>query len=119
MFFGKVDAVKNRTKHILDFIMTAILLTLMAYPITGEVVHEWLGVAMFAAVAVHNLLNLKWYAALFKGNYSFLMVSAAPLIFSLKRFPRFSATPPEALSAGSGLGFGSVWVPYAFHLSAK
>ncbi len=74
MFFGKVDAVKNRTKHILDFIMTVILLTLMAYPITGEAVHEWLGIAMFAAVVAHNLLNLKWYAALFKGKYSFLRV---------------------------------------------
>lgn len=65
---------ENRVKHGLDVIMTVILLTLMAYPLTGEVVHEWLGVAMFVTVVAHNLLNLKWYATLFKGKYSFLRV---------------------------------------------
>lgn len=65
---------KNRTKHILDFVMSVMLLLLMARQITGEKVHEWLGIAMFAAVVAHNLLNLKWYSMLFKGRYPFLRI---------------------------------------------
>ncbi len=64
----------HRAKHALDVIMTVLLLTLMAYPLTGEVAHEWLGVAMFVTVVAHNLLNRKWYAAVFKGKYSLLRV---------------------------------------------
>lgn len=65
---------KTRVKHFLDLIMTVMLLFLMARQVTGEEAHEWLGIAMFAVVAAHNLLNMKWYAALFQGRYSFLRI---------------------------------------------
>ena len=70
----EVSAMKNKTKHVLDFIMSVMLLFLMAYQVTGEKAHEWLGIAMFVVVVAHNLLNLKWYSVLFKGRYPFLRI---------------------------------------------
>ena len=65
---------KNKTKHFLDLVMSVIMLFLMAYQVTGEKAHEWLGIAMFAAAIVHNFLNYKWYDLLFKGRYTFLRI---------------------------------------------
>lgn len=48
---------KNKTKHILDIVMSAMLLFLMSYQVTGEEAHEWLGIAMFVGVVAHNLLR--------------------------------------------------------------
>ena len=45
--------------------MTILLLCLMAYQVTGEQAHEWIGVAMTLLVIVHQVLNRKWYAAIF------------------------------------------------------
>lgn len=63
---------KNKAKHFLDLVMSVIMLFLMAYQVTGEKAHEWLGIAMFAAAAVHNVLNYKWYSVLLKGRYKLL-----------------------------------------------
>lgn len=65
---------KHKIKHFLDLVMTVVLLFLMSYQITGEKAHEWLGMAMFVSVVAHNLLNMKWYAALCKGRYTFLRI---------------------------------------------
>ena len=59
----------NRIKRIIDILMTIALMCLMAYQVTGEVAHEWLGITMVLLVIVHQVLNRKWYTALFKGNY--------------------------------------------------
>ena len=50
--------------------MTVALLFLMAYQVTGEAAHEWIGVSMTILVIVHQILNRKWYGALFKGKYN-------------------------------------------------
>ena len=50
--------------------MTVVLLFLMAYQVTGEAAHEWIGVSMTILVIVHQILNRKWYGALFKGKYN-------------------------------------------------
>ena len=64
---------KNKTnivsKRVIDAVLTALLLFLMAYQVTGDVLHEWLGIAMTALLVVHHILNRKWYSALFKGKY--------------------------------------------------
>jgi len=60
---------KNIIKRIADVCLTAVLLCLMAYQVTGEALHEWLGIGMTALVIVHQVLNAKWYGALFKGEY--------------------------------------------------
>ena len=57
-------------KRIVDILMTFILIPLMAYQVTGEAAHEWLGISMVLFVIVHQVLNRKWYSAVFKGKYN-------------------------------------------------
>jgi hypothetical protein len=57
-------------KMIVDVCMTVLLLCLTAYPATGEVLHEWFGIGMTAALIAHHILNRRWYAALFRGRYN-------------------------------------------------
>ncbi len=57
-------------KKIVDAAMTVLLLLLMAYQVTGEALHEWIGVGMTGLVILHQILNRKWYGALFKGKYN-------------------------------------------------
>ncbi len=59
----------NVLKRIVDVVLTVLLLCLMAYQVTGEALHEWLGIGMTALVIVHQILNAKWYGALLKGKY--------------------------------------------------
>ncbi len=61
---------KNLIKLIIDAAMTVFLLCLMAYQVTGEALHEWIGIGMTAILIVHHVLNIKWYSALFKGKYN-------------------------------------------------
>ena len=48
-------------KRIVDVFMTVLLLCLMAYQVTGEVLHEWIGIGMTVLVIIHQILNRKWY----------------------------------------------------------
>ena len=57
-------------KKIVDILLTIVLLFLMAYQVTGEMLHEWLGIAMTILLIVHHLLNRKWYSGLIKGKYN-------------------------------------------------
>ena len=57
-------------KKIVDAAMTVLLMCLMAYQVTGEAAHEWIGMGMTLIVIVHQILNRKWYGALFKGKYN-------------------------------------------------
>ena len=52
-------------KRIVDATMTVLLLLLMAYQVTGEMAHEWISMGMTVLVIVHQILNRKWYGALF------------------------------------------------------
>ena len=69
----KNGSIKNKNKNtndsgvkrIVDAVMTVLLLFLMAYQVTGESAHEWIGMGMTALVIVHQILNRKWYGALF------------------------------------------------------
>ena len=61
---------KMTIKRIVDACMTALLLCLMAYQVTGEVAHEWIGIGMTVLVIIHQILNRKWYGAVFKGKYN-------------------------------------------------
>ncbi len=58
----------------IDFLMTVMLLLLMAYQITGQELHEWFGVGMLVLFLLHNILNIRWYGNLFKGKYTLLRV---------------------------------------------
>ena len=85
-------------KRVIDICMTVSLLFLMAYQVTGEVLHEWMGMGMTALVIVHQILNRKWYSAVFKGKYNpyRIMTTAVNILLLLS----FAMT---ALSGMSGL----------------
>jgi hypothetical protein len=75
-----------------DFIMSVLMVLLMAYQIAGDALHEYLGIAMTIAVVFHNILNRRWYASLFEGRYSvfrtlLLIINAGVVIsFALTAF---------------------------------
>ena len=54
--------------------LTVTLLLLMAFQVTEQLAHEWLGITMFALTVVHQILNRKFYSAIFKGRYNGLRV---------------------------------------------
>lgn len=58
---------KLKIKMGIDFLMTALLLCLMAYQVTGQKLHEWFGTGMLVLFLLHNILNIRWYGSLFKG----------------------------------------------------
>lgn len=55
----------TKIRRIVDVSMTVLLLCLMAYQVTGEALHEWIGIAMTVLVIVHQILNRRWYAGIF------------------------------------------------------
>ena len=60
---------KTLLKRIVDFFMTIVLLLLMAFQITGQKNHEWIGTGMLILFIIHNGLNIRWYKNWFKGKY--------------------------------------------------
>ena len=63
--------------------MTALLLLLMAYQITGQKLHEWFGAGMLVLFLLHNILNIRWYGNLFKGKYRLMRVVQTVINFSV------------------------------------
>ena len=57
---NKNKRMKPVVKRVVDFLMTAALLLLMAYSLVGEAAHEWIGMGMFLLFLVHLILNRKW-----------------------------------------------------------
>lgn len=70
-------------KRTANVCMTVLLLFLMAYQVTGEAAHEWIGIGMTVLVVVHQLLNRKWYAAIFKGKYNTYRIITTVINFLL------------------------------------
>ncbi|MDQ0886478.1 hypothetical protein QFZ81_001566 [Paenibacillus sp. V4I9] len=56
-------------KLVIDLIMTVSMLVAMAYHITGNMIHELVGVFLFVLFMVHNILNRRWYKTIFRGKY--------------------------------------------------
>ena len=61
---------QEKMKMFIDIAMLVSLLFLMAYQITGDLFHEWIGMGMTVLVIIHQILNRKWYGTLFKGKQS-------------------------------------------------
>ena len=53
-----------------DIVMTILLIALMSFMLTGQRLHEWLGVMMALLFIIHHVLNLGWMKNLFKGKYT-------------------------------------------------
>ena len=47
----------NMIRRVIDVCMSVLLLFLMAYQVTGEVLHEWIGIGMTVLVIGHQILN--------------------------------------------------------------
>lgn len=65
---------KSIFKRIIDFALTVTLLLLMAFQVTQQLAHEWLGITMVALTIIHQILNRRFYASIFKGRYSPLRI---------------------------------------------
>ena len=73
---------KMKLKMGIDFLMTALLLLLMAYQVTGESFHEYIGAGMLILFLIHNFLNVRWYGSLVKGKYPVLRILRTAVNFS-------------------------------------
>lgn len=51
-----------------DLLMTILLLLLMAFMLTGQEAHEWLGAGMLALFIIHHVLNAAWLKGLGQGS---------------------------------------------------
>lgn len=61
---------KKTIRTVIDVIMTILLFASMGYYITGNNVHEILGISLFVLFLIHNLLNIKWYKTIWKGKHT-------------------------------------------------
>ena len=96
-------------KRIVDVCMTVLLLCLMAYQVTGEVLHEWIGIGMTVIVLIHQILNRKWYGAIFKGKYnSYRIATTVVNIALLLSF---------ALTAFCGMSMSGHAVPFLYGMT--
>ena len=99
----------NVLKRIIDVLLTLLLLCLMAYQVTGEALHEYLGIGMTALVILHQALNAKWYGALFKGKYRALRIfQTAVNVLLLLSF---------AMTAFCGMAMSSHALPFLYGMA--
>ncbi len=96
-------------KRIVDAAMSLLLLLLMAYQVTGEMAHEWIGMGMTALVILHQILNRRWYGALFRGKYNpYRTVTAVLNLLLLSCF---------ALTAFCGMSMSGYAVPFLYGMA--
>ena len=96
-------------KRIVDAAMTVLLLFLMAFQVTGEMAHEWIGMGMTVLVIIHQILNRKWYAAIFRGKYNpYRSVTTILNILLLLSF---------ALTAFCGMSMSGYAVPFLYGMA--
>ena len=99
----------NMIRRIVDISMTVCLLFLMAYQVTGETLHEWIGMGMTVLVIVHQILNRRWYSAVFKGKYNpYRIVTTAVNILLLLSF---------LMTALSGMSMSAHAVPFMYGMA--
>ena len=98
----------NIFKRIIDILMTVALMCLMAYQVTGEKAHEWIGITMVIFVIIHQILNAKWYSTLYKGKYNpYRIFSTIVNIMLLIAF---------TLTAISGMAMSNHAVPFLYNI---
>ena len=98
------------TRRIVDAAMTVLLLCLMAYQVTGEFLHEWIGIGMTVLVITHQILNRRWYKTLFKGKYNpyRILTAAVNVLLLLLSF---------AITAFSGMSMSGHAVPFLYGMA--
>jgi hypothetical protein len=69
----KEESLLNRNmliRLVIDLSMTVLMLVAMAYYITGNTIHELVGVLLFLLFITHNILNRRWYKTIFKAKHN-------------------------------------------------
>ena len=64
------DKMRAKVKTVIDAGMIILLLLQMAYHLVGDLLHDWVGIMLFALLILHNILDRRWYLGLFKGKYT-------------------------------------------------
>lgn len=59
-----------KKKTIIDIGMIILAPVLMAYSMAGEMLHELIGITMFALFICHHVMNRKWFTSLRKGKWN-------------------------------------------------
>ena len=98
----------NIIKRIVDELLTVLLLFLTAFQVTGDVLHEWLGIGMTVTLILHHILNRKWYKAVFTGKYSPYRIAMTAVNTLLLLY--------FVLTALSGMSMSSHAVPFLYGL---
>ena len=60
---------KQMIRMAVDIAMTVLLLLLMAFMLTGQETHEWLGAAELVLFIAHHVLNAQWLKHIGRGKY--------------------------------------------------
>ncbi|QWU13128.1 DUF4405 domain-containing protein [Paenibacillus sophorae] len=68
-------------KLIIDLVMTILMFVEMAYYITGNRVHENVGVTLFGLFIAHIILNRRWFSSLLRGKHNFRRILQIGLNF--------------------------------------
>lgn len=93
--------------------MLALFLYLIHYhPGMGLRLHAILGIALCVLFVLHHFLNIRWYAALFKGKYRFYRILLTASDFLL--FAAMLAIMGSSVMI-SGLAFPISFLPIAFY----
>ena len=74
---------KNWIKIVIDIAMTTLYFILMAHQMTGQTLHEVLGMILISMFIVHNILNYKWYKVIKKGKYTVVRIVITVINFML------------------------------------
>ena len=96
-------------RRVVDVCMTVLLLCLMAYQVTGEEAHEWIGMGMTVLVIVHQILNRRWYGAMFKGKYHAYRILTTVINVSL--------LVSFAITAFCGMAMSGYAVPFLYGMA--
>ena len=100
---------RGSMRRIVDIGVTVLLLLQMAYQVMGEAAHEWLGMGMTALVIVHQVINRRWYGAMFRGRYTaYRAASACVNALLLLSF---------ALTAFCGMAMSNYAVPFLYGIA--
>lgn len=78
-------------RYVLDATILALMVVMLLFDITGDLIHEVLGIALFVLVIVHCVLNHKWFRSIPRalgdckghGRRTFLVVCDILLIVSM------------------------------------
>ena len=110
----------NIIKRIVDVGMIVLLFLLMAYQVTGEAAHEWIGMGMTCLVIIHQILNRKWYKSLFKGKYNptrFVMTTVIILLIASFILTAFCGMSMSSHAVPFLYGIAPVFFARRMHLS--